>query len=69
MDHIGFKVESLKQFKADLDKMARQNPFLAAREIDYNDEGAARLKLLDRCPHGSYQIADPVGTLIDVAEA
>jgi predicted enzyme related to lactoylglutathione lyase len=69
MDHIGFKVASLEQFKADLDRMARQNPFLAAREIDYNDEGVARLKLLDRCPHGSYQIADPAGTLIDVAEA
>ena len=68
MDHIGFKVESIDQLKTDLDKMARQNPFLAAREIDYNHEGIARLKLLDQCPHGSYQISDPLGTLIDVAE-
>ena len=43
-------------------------PTAVFREL-YEQNSVARLKLLDQCPHGSYQIADPAGTLIDVAEA
>jgi predicted enzyme related to lactoylglutathione lyase len=68
MDHIGFRVPSLAAFKANLDKLAKTNIGLAPKPIDFDSEGAARLALLARCPHGSFQLADPDGTLIDVAE-
>ena len=51
-----------------LDKLARTNIQLAPKPIDFDSEGAARLALLRKCPHGSLQLADPDGTLIDVAE-
>ena len=68
MDHIGFRVPELEAFKANLDKLAKTNICLAPKPIDFNSEGAARLALLGKCPHGSFQLADPDGTLIDVAE-
>ena len=69
MDHIGFRVPALAAFKANLDKVAKTNIALAPKPIDFDSEGAARLALLRQCPHGSLQLADPDGTLIDVAEA
>jgi predicted enzyme related to lactoylglutathione lyase len=68
MDHIGFRVPSLAAFKAHLDKVARANINLAPKPIDFDSEGAARLALLRKCPHGAFQLADPDGTLIDVEE-
>src|SRR6266850_6029092 len=66
MDHIGFRVPALAAFKAHVDKVAKTNIQLAPKPIDFDSEGAARLALLRRCPHGSFQLADPDGTLIDV---
>ncbi len=68
MDHIGFRVPDLKAFSANLDKVTKTNVQLAAKPIPFDDEGAARLKLLQKCPLGTLQLADPDGTLIDVAE-
>jgi predicted enzyme related to lactoylglutathione lyase len=68
MDHIGFRVPSLDAFKANLDKLAKTNIGLAPKPIDFDAEGAARLALLRKCPHGAFQLADPDGTLIDVEE-
>jgi hypothetical protein len=34
-----------------------------------NEETRARTQLLAQCPFGSWQLADPDGTLIDAAEA
>ena len=68
MDHIGFRVPSLDAFKAHIDKLAKTNICLAPKPIDFDSEGAARLALLKKCPHGSVQLADPDGTLIDVEE-
>jgi predicted enzyme related to lactoylglutathione lyase len=67
MDHIGFSVPDLEAFKKHVAKVMAINPHIAPKPIDFNDEGKARLALLRKCPHGSYQIADPDGTLIDVA--
>jgi len=68
MDHIGFRVPSLDAFKKNLAEVEKQNLQIRAKPIDFDSEGVARLKLLAKCPHGSYQLADPDGTLIDVAE-
>jgi len=68
MDHIGFRVPDLDAFKGHIDKLAKTNINLAPKPIDFDSEGAARLALLKKCPHGSFQLADPDGTLIDVAE-
>jgi predicted enzyme related to lactoylglutathione lyase len=68
MDHIGFRVPNLANFKENLAALARTNIFLAPKPIDFDSEGAARLALLKKCPHGEFQLADPDGTLIDVAE-
>jgi len=67
MDHIGFRAPDLDAFIAQVEELKVLNPHIAPRPIDFNDEGKARLALLARCPHGTYQIADPDGTLIDVA--
>jgi hypothetical protein len=68
MDHIGFRVKSLDAFKKNLAEVQRQNLQLRAKPIDFDSEGAARLKLLAKCPLGTFHLADPDGTLIDVAE-
>src|SRR5262245_41375075 len=69
MDHIGFRVPALAAFKAHVDKIAKTNIHLAPKPIDFDSEGAARLALLRKCAHGSFQLADPDRTLIDVADA
>ena len=69
MDHIGFRVPELDAFKDHVDKIARTNIQLAPKPIDFDSEGAARLALLSKCPHGHFRLADPDGTLIDVEQA
>ena len=66
MDHIGFRTSDLDAFIKNAEKLKTQNPGLWPRDIAFNDEGEARLALLKRCPHGSFQLADPDGTLIDI---
>ena len=68
MDHIGFRVANLKAFSDHLDTVSKTNIQLAPKPIPFDAEGAARLALLQKCPHGSYQLADPDGTLIDVTQ-
>jgi predicted enzyme related to lactoylglutathione lyase len=68
MDHIGFRTPDIAAFKAGLDRLAKTNIALAPKPVDFDAEGAARLALLKKCPLGSFQLADPDGTLIDVAE-
>jgi hypothetical protein len=68
MDHIGFRVPDLDAFSKNLAALAKANIGLAPKPINFDSEGAARLALLKKCPLGSIQLADPDGTLIDVAE-
>jgi predicted enzyme related to lactoylglutathione lyase len=68
MDHIGFRVPDIKAFQANRDLVAKTNIQLAPKPIPFDSEGAARLVLLQKCPHGTVQLADPDGTLIDVAQ-
>lgn len=67
MDHIGFAVESLDTFKADLDTLIEQNAAFAPPPLK-GEEGQVRMQLLARCAHGSFQLADPDGVLLDVHE-
>ncbi|MGZ8530263.1 MAG: VOC family protein [Candidatus Binatia bacterium] len=67
LDHIGFKVESLTAFKADLEKHAPQYTVDENRP-EKNPEREVRQKLLASCCFGQYQMSDPDGVLIDVSE-
>ena len=67
MDHIGFKVESVEAFKADVERIAGDNPRLAPAPVATGKEGAALDKLFERsCAMGQHRLADPDGILIDV---
>ena len=69
LDHIGFEVESLEAFKSDLDALIAEHPEAAPQAWTKADERAARLGLLEDCPHGQYQLWDPNGVLLDVFES
>lgn len=67
LDHIGFKVESMAAFKADVEKYS---PLYEVKEDrpEKNPEREVRQKLLASCCYGQYQMSDPDGVLIDVSE-
>jgi len=65
LDHIGFKVESMAAFKADLEKCAHLLP--QDDRPEKNPEREVRQKLLATCCFGRFQMSDPDGVLIDVA--
>jgi catechol 2,3-dioxygenase-like lactoylglutathione lyase family enzyme len=68
MDHLGFKVESVNQLKADVERVAGDNPLLSPAPLGTGAEGKALLDLFRRsCPLGQHQMADCDGILIDVA--
>ena len=68
LDHIGFKVESLAAFKADVEKHAHEYGPPKDDRPDKNPEREVRQKLFARCCFGQFQMADPDGVLIDVSE-
>ncbi len=70
LDHIGFAVESIDAFKADLERISGTNPHLAPRAFGIGKESAVRLELSEACcPIGTYHFADVDGVLLDVCEA
>jgi catechol 2,3-dioxygenase-like lactoylglutathione lyase family enzyme len=68
LDHIGFKVESMAAFKADLEKHASIYVPPADDRPEKNPEREARQRLFAKCCFGQFQMADPDGVLIDVSE-
>ena len=71
MDHIGFKVESLKALQSDMDRAIEKNYRLrpSASVVGRGKEGAARLAMFRRtCPLGCHHMADSDGLLLDVSE-
>jgi predicted enzyme related to lactoylglutathione lyase len=68
-EHIGFKVENIEDFKQELQTLIGRNPRLSPSPVGGGPEGAARLKLFEKCPFGKYHLADPDGVLIDVTDA
>ena len=67
-DHIGFKVENLEKFKADVAKVAGMNPYLAPVPLGGSTESDVRKRLLARSCTGKFQMTDPDGTWIDVTD-
>jgi catechol 2,3-dioxygenase-like lactoylglutathione lyase family enzyme len=68
MDHIGFKVENMPAFLADVERIAADNPRLAPAPVGTGGEGKALADLFRRsCTLGQHQMADCDGILIDVA--
>ena len=68
LDHIGFKVESIEAFKADLDELVKKNPSLTPAPLGLGPEGEVRKNLLSQCKLGKFELSDLDGVLIDVAE-
>jgi len=69
IDHIGFEVECLDAFKADLDQLMESRPELFPRYDKGSTEGARRLEILAKCRRGEFRLHDPDGILLDVGEA
>jgi catechol 2,3-dioxygenase-like lactoylglutathione lyase family enzyme len=67
LDHLGFHVESIEAFKSDIDRMMESDPAVAPRPFK-KGEGEIRLKLLQGCGYGEFQLADPDGVLLEVSE-
>lgn len=68
-DHIGFAVDDLAAFQADMERLSARNETIAPREIGRGEEGRKRLNLLRTCRYGSLQFSDPEGVLVDVEAA
>jgi catechol 2,3-dioxygenase-like lactoylglutathione lyase family enzyme len=69
MDHIGFKVENVEAFKADVERIGADNPRLRPYPVNIGNEGSALDKLFARsCAMGQHRLADPDGILIDVMD-
>jgi len=67
MDHIGFKVEDVEACKADIARIAADNPRLAPEPVGTGAEGATLEKLFERCcPLGEHRLADCDGVLLDI---
>lgn len=66
MEYIGFKVEDLAKFKADVQAAGDGNPLLTPAPVGLGAEGKARLELLQRNSLGSWHIADPDGVFLDI---
>jgi catechol 2,3-dioxygenase-like lactoylglutathione lyase family enzyme len=70
MDHIGFTVESLDAFNADLERLSTSNHHLRPYPVGGSSEGKARLDLSKRsCPLCQQHLADTDGVLLSVSEA
>jgi catechol 2,3-dioxygenase-like lactoylglutathione lyase family enzyme len=69
LDHIGFKVESMAAFKADLEKYMSASSAPANDRPEKNPEREVRRSLFAKCCFGQLQMSDPDGVLIDVSEA
>ena len=68
LDHIGFKVESIAAFKADLAEVIKENPSLTPASLGLGPEGEVRKNLLSQCKLGNLELSDLDGVLLDVTE-
>jgi catechol 2,3-dioxygenase-like lactoylglutathione lyase family enzyme len=69
MDHIGFRVENLDAFKADVERVGGSNPYLAPSLLQGGPEDRARMELARRsCPLCEHHLVDVDGVLISASE-
>jgi predicted enzyme related to lactoylglutathione lyase len=70
LDHMGFKVESLAKFAAEVERVSGTNPSLAPEPVGLGPEGKARLDLAKRsCPLCQHHLSDTDGVMLGVSEA
>lgn len=70
LDHLGFAVESLEKFKADVEALSITSPRLSPFPFGKSPESKARLELQRAsCPLCSHHLADVDGVLLEVREA
>jgi catechol 2,3-dioxygenase-like lactoylglutathione lyase family enzyme len=67
-DHIGFHVEDLAAFKAHVETIAGANPYLAPVPLGGSPESETRRKFFAKQACGSWQMSDPDGNWIDIAD-
>jgi predicted enzyme related to lactoylglutathione lyase len=68
LDHLGFEVENLDTFRADLEEFSTRNPVMIPKTLGLGPEGAVRKKLFERTGLGDHYMADLDGILIAVRE-
>jgi predicted enzyme related to lactoylglutathione lyase len=68
LDHLGFEVESLATFKADLAEMSARNPSMIPKHLGAGDEGKVRLALFEKTKLGDLYMSDLDGVLLSVSE-
>jgi catechol 2,3-dioxygenase-like lactoylglutathione lyase family enzyme len=66
-DHIGFHVENLEAFEADVKRVAGMNPYLAPVPLGGSRESDVRKALFQKNATGKLQMTDPDGMWIDVS--
>jgi predicted enzyme related to lactoylglutathione lyase len=68
LDHLGFAVESLDAFKADLEEFSSRNPMMRPKALGNGVEGSVRKKLFERTQLGDHYMSDLDGVLLAVRE-
>ena len=69
LDHLGFRVESLETFHADLEEFSSRNPMMRPKAFGHGEEGGVRKKLFERTNLGDHYMADLDGILLAVRES
>ncbi len=67
-DHIGFRVENLETFKADVVELREANTFMTSHPLGGSKEAVVRKNMLASDALGEFQIADPDGNWIDITD-
>lgn len=67
-DHIGFHVEDLDAFEADVVELREENTFMMSRPLGGSKEAEVRKNMLAADALGAFQIADPDGNWIDITD-
>lgn len=67
IDHMGFHVESLDVFLADLDRLIESDPSLAPQPFRVGTD-ELRQELFQRVALGKHQMADPEWVLLDITD-
>jgi catechol 2,3-dioxygenase-like lactoylglutathione lyase family enzyme len=68
LDHIGFKVEAVKETERKLAELSQSHPESTPKQIDLGRFGHVTKREIDSCILGRRSLADPDGVLMDLVE-
>jgi hypothetical protein len=68
-DHLGLTVEDLIAFKADIERVAGENPSFFPKQIALGPEGRARADMVARDIPGTHVMSDVDNITLTVAQA